>query len=174
MGRDKSKLGMAVPAAIILFSVLIMAAIIALSIAMRTIEMMKMQSLGVYSLEYMNRAILHCIINPQSSAEVMVSLSADETIEFTEEWISFISKNKPEESLLKNLRLQSNQYENMIKVEQKDLGNGVSILYKRRTPAGDKEWKTIHFTPVKITQGRYKIIFFSTSFADIKVVVIRL
>lgn len=174
MGSDKSKLGMAVPAAIVLFSVLIMAAIIALSIAMRTIEMMKMQSLGVYSLEYINRAVLHCIINPQSSAEVMVSLSADETIEFTEEWISFISKNKPEKSLLENLRLQLNQYSNgeVIDVEPKDLGNGASISYKRRTPSGNL--KEIHFTPVKITQGRYKIIFFSTSFTDIKVVVIGL
>ncbi|MEM2922720.1 MAG: hypothetical protein QXF26_10455, partial [Candidatus Bathyarchaeia archaeon] len=113
-------------------------------------------------------------INPQSSAEVIVSLSADETIEFTEEWISFISKNRPEKSLLENLRLQLNQYSNgeVIDVEPKDLGNGASISYKRRTPSGNL--KEIHFTPVKITQGRYKIIFFSTSFTDIKVVVIGL
>lgn len=174
MGRDKSKLGMATPAAIVLFSVFLMAAIIALSMAIRMIETMKIQSLGVYSLEYINRAILHCIIYPQSSAEVMVSLSADEAIEFTEKGVSFTSKNKVEKSLLENLRLQSDQYKDVIRVSSRDLGNGVGISYKRIPPSGSGEWKTIHFTPIKISQGRFKIIFHSISFTDIRVIVIRL
>jgi len=173
MGRDKSKLGMAVPAAIVLFSVLIMAAIIAFNIAIHTVEMSRMQSLGIYSLEHINKAIIYCLANPQSSAEVMVSLSADENIEFAENTISFTSKNRAEKSLLETLRSQSNQYE-MIKAEIKELGNGISISYKRILPEGSEEWRKIRFTPVKITQGRYKIIFLSTSFTDIKVAIIQL
>ncbi|MEO0090830.1 MAG: hypothetical protein ABIK75_07000 [candidate division WOR-3 bacterium] len=174
MGRDKSKLGMAVPAAIVLFSVLIMAAIIAFNIAIHTVEMSRMQSLGIYSLEHINKAIIYCLANPQSSAEVMVSLSADENIEFAENTISFTSKNRAEKSLLETLRSQSNQYEIMIKAEIKDLGNGISISYKRILPEGSEEWRKIRFAPVKITQGRYKIIFLSTSFTDIKVAIIQL
>jgi hypothetical protein len=169
VGRDKNRLGSAVPAAIVLFSVLITAAIIAFSIAMHMVEMMRMQSLGVYSLEYINRAILHCIANPQSSAEVMVSLSSDEIMEFAENTVLFTSKNKVEKSFFKQLMSQSNQYEAMINLQMEDLGNGIRVSYERK-PSSLK----IRFTHIKITQGSYRIIFFSTSFTDIEVIVISL
>ncbi|MBS7649683.1 WD40 repeat domain-containing protein, partial [Candidatus Bathyarchaeota archaeon] len=84
-----------------------------------------------------------------------MSLSADETIEFTEDRILFASKNKPDKTFLENLRFQYNKYEDMIKVIINDLSYGVSISYKRRFPSGDEKWETIHFTPIKITQGRF-------------------
>jgi len=170
--RGQRKAGLATPAIVTLFIVLIMIAILAFNIAMHIIESIRIQSLGIYSLENINRAILYCLANPQSSSEVIVSLSKDEYLEFDKGKVTFISKNKVDEFLIKRLRSQSNLY-NGINIGLSSSSNGISISYLRELIVSEDHYaQDVHFTQVKLTYGSYKLIFFSTSFKDIEVIVI--
>jgi hypothetical protein len=172
--RKQRKAGLATPAIVTLFIVLIIIAILAFNIAMHTIESIRIQSLGIYSLENINRAILYCLANPQSSSEVIVSLSKDEYLEFDKGKVTYISKNKVDEFLIKRLSSQSNLYNGIkINIGLSSSSNGISISYSRELPISEDYYtQDVHFTQVKLTYGSYKLIFFSTSFKDIEVIVI--
>jgi hypothetical protein len=165
MVRKKSKYGEITISVALLFSVFLLASIIALLMILNFLEGIRMEEVGlINSIKVIHIAVSEVCANPGSGIQIKVYVAEGERISFSGNTVSVATDVKIDESLLyqelKNLNATGKV---LFKVEKSDSGFEIQYYYRD----WDGNWQVVEFSQQDLVKGTYLLTIRSKGIGQI-------